>query len=85
MAVSERLQTGAYKAAMPEDRTVSCNTWLLSDLLLQQWKLLTTEELSETQFQIGRLGCLIEEKYGIPHLLAEHYLCHLERILPPSP
>ena len=61
---------------------MSHNTHALASLLLQQWGRLTRRELDETRYIKTRIAHLIERKYGISHVLVEHYLRNMERTLP---
>lgn len=64
------------------DRPMYCNIGTLADTLLQQWKRLTRSELERTRFRKQSIARLIEQKYGVNHVLAEHYLSDIERNLP---
>ena len=65
-----------------DEYPMQCNPHLLSHMLLQQWNRLTLSEIEETQYIKRNLALLIEQKYGINHVLAENYLSNIERTLP---
>ncbi len=67
---------------IPVDHAMNCDVQELAQLLTRQWKDLTAEELRATQFNKKAIAQLIEQKYAINHVLAEHYLSNLERTLP---
>ena len=64
------------------DRPMYCNISALSDLLLQQWKKLNRSELDRTRYRKQSIARLIEEKYGVNHVLAENYLSNIEQNMP---
>ena len=65
-----------------EEYPMPCNPHLLAHMLLQQWNRLTLSEIEQTQYIKRDLALLIEQKYGINHVLAENYLSNIERTLP---
>lgn len=61
---------------------VACERSVLEDLILQQWKKITRQELEKTAYSKKKIALLIERKYGVHHALMENYLSNLERTLP---
>lgn len=76
------LATMPYPTMQP--RPMRCNRQRLSDLLLQQWKRLTQTDLEKVRYSKREIALLIEQEYGVHHLIAESYLTNLERSLPMS-
>jgi hypothetical protein len=64
------------------ETTMRCDWVLLRAQLLQQWPLLTAQELDETERSRQRIGLLIQKKYNIAMEMVDHYLSHCERTMP---
>lgn len=59
-----------------------CNWESLREQLLQQWTLLTEQDLNATGPDASRIAILIERKYGIASRMIENYLLNFVRTMP---
>ncbi len=72
----------AFEPHDDETILVHCNRNAIKELLMQQWRSLTQEDIEATHYRKAELAELIERRYGIHHRLAENYLNNLQRTLP---
>ena len=64
------------------NQEIQCSKNAMRELLLQQWRRLTPNDLEETEYVKEQIAILIQYKYGIDSQLIENYLSNLERTLP---
>lgn len=76
------MNTPAFQTNSDYVRPMRCDRRALADLLLQQWSKLSRPELEKTRYAKHEIAMLIEQEYGVHHLIAENYLSNLERALP---
>ena len=59
-----------------------CNWDIMREQLLQQWTLLSENDLDMTGPDANRISLLIERKYGIASRMIENYLLNFVRTMP---